>query len=193
MRLLRRRCAAIGLTLLLLAACSDESGEDAVTTTTVAPTTVASTTTTDPRDVVTDDDQRIADDFIAWARSHDSRVPALADSVRLILGPEAHTEVVLDDPHDRSTWVLPVEDFRAYVGPFNPLNSLAGPQNVTVRMGPHQTCAAPAPAVPADLAPLRQIAIEASDIDSCLSWFSIDLFVNDAGLIEAVIFDLYEP
>jgi len=182
-----QRLTAVGLVLVLLAACSD-SGQNAAST-----TTAASTSTTDPRNAVTYDDHLLADDFIAWARSHDRRVPALADSVRLILGPEASIELVLDNPQDRSAWVFPVEDFRGYVGPFKPLNSLAGPQNVTVRMGPHQTCANPAPPVPADLASLRHIAIEATGIDSCGYWYSIDLFVNDANLIEAVIFDLYEP
>jgi hypothetical protein len=185
------RLAAVGLVLMLVAACSDDSGEGSATT-----TTVASSTTPEPGGAVTDDDRKLADDFIAWARSQSERVPPLADSLRLLLGPEVHTEVVLSDPYDRSGWVLSTEQddlWRAYIGPFEPLDHLAGPRNVSVVSGPHQTCNVPAVDAPADLASLRQITIEATDVDSCLQWYSIRLFVNDAGLVEAVIFDAYEP
>lgn len=47
---------------------------------------------------------------------------------------------------------------------------------------------------PEGYADLRRVSIQPSEesTDSCLSWFTVDLFVN-RGQVVAVTLDLYEP
>jgi hypothetical protein len=47
--------------------------------------------------------------------------------------------------------------------------------------------------VPEGLESLRQQSVQPAKTDSCLEWFSVDLFVNEDGEIAAVTLDLYEP
>lgn len=41
----------------------------------------------------------------------------------------------------------------------------------------------------------QRVSIQPAEttIDSCLSWFSVDLFVNGDGRIAAVTLDIWEP
>lgn len=81
------------------------------------------------------------------------------------------------------------DEYDGYAGPFSALETLAEPIDVTV--GAHARCAAPPTPVPEGATGLRQVSLQPSDATSCLEWYAIDLFVNDAGEVETIRLDLY--
>lgn len=94
---------------------------------------------------------------------------------------------------DAKVWRLRAELFRAYVGPFSALDLLvdSGPRVVSVGSHPH--CASPPMPPPAKVAHLRRVSVQPEDTESCLQWFTVDLFMNPGGMIAAVTLDLWEP
>ncbi len=60
-------------------------------------------------------------------------------------------------------------------------------------MGPHDHCAGQPLVLPDSLVGLRQLSMQPTGIDSCIAWFAVDVFVNDAGEIQAVMLDLFGP
>jgi len=83
--------------------------------------------------------------------------------------------------------------FRAYVGPFSVLDLLdqAGP--ITSSVGPHSHCASPPIAPPSRVAHLRRVSVQPAVIESCLQWWTVDLFLSPNREIVAVTMDLWEP
>ena len=102
---------------------------------------------------------------------------------------------------DKASWRIDREEFAAAVGPFDAtatLREFAGihteidPFTIGAGDYPHcnrQTFRAP------ELAGLARVTIQPRDgtIDSCISWFSVDLFVDHGGKIAAVTMDHGEP
>jgi hypothetical protein len=123
-----------------------------------------------------------------------SQLP-LADSVDLGLGPQIALAVEVDDLRSPSAWVMDVEQFRAYVGPFSALELLELAVDYAVRVGPHPHCAAPPQPSPVGLEDHTRISIQPSDdsIDSCLDWWTVDFFVSPSGTVDAITMDLWEP
>ena len=70
---------------------------------------------------------------------------------------------------------------------------LAAHDDITIGVGPHNHCAGSARPAPAGYESLRRISIQPAAIDSCLEWWTVDLFVTDDGLISAITYDLWEP
>lgn len=107
----------------------------------------------------------------------------------------------------RRAWTISPDDFRGYVGTFSPLSvvrehvegvhaeSLRRSGELHVSVGEHRRCVAPPEPVPDPLKSLRQVSVQPTEesITTCLVWFSVDLFVNPDGDIEAVTLDLFEP
>lgn len=93
----------------------------------------------------------------------------------------------------RAGWSIDAAQFRGYVGPFNALEHLTGAR-VDVTVGPQPHCAGPPVPAPPGLERLHRVVLQpaAGTIDSCLDWFSVDLFVDD-GTVVAVTLDLWEP
>ena len=71
--------------------------------------------------------------------------------------------------------------------------TLLGADEVQITVGPHDHCAGQPRQYADALQGLRQLSIQPTGIDSCIAWFSVDVFVNDAGEIEAVMLDLFGP
>jgi len=46
---------------------------------------------------------------------------------------------------------------------------------------------------PDQVAVLRRISIQPTGTDSCLEWWTVDLFLTDIGSIAAVTIDVWEP
>lgn len=147
---------------------------------------------------VTAEDRVVAERLKAFAQDPDVETfeeTPFAPEVRLGLGPQLvgppRPARELADP---AAWQLdPDELFRAYAGPFTALALLADTGNVRVAGGPHRHCASPPMPVPDEIAHLRQISIQPTDFDSCMQWFTVDLFLTDDGQIAAVTLDLWEP
>ncbi len=118
----------------------------------------------------------------------------LADEVALALGSEVVARRGRDDLVERNAWTVNDSEFRAYSGPFDILSEAGGP--VVVGSGVHPHCASPLPTpAPPELAQFQRVWLQPPEdsIDSCLSWSSVDLFVDDTGRIRGVSLDLWEP
>lgn len=142
----------------------------------------------------TTDDQALVAAFKTFAASPDqilvSAVPFAAD-VALGLGPDIVKTVSADTLGDPDTWTLDREIFRAYTGPFSALNLVEEPLEITIGAHPH--CASPPVAPPVGFETNRRVSIQPESVDSCLTWWTVDFFLDGNGDIGAVTMDLYEP
>ena len=167
-------------------------------TTTFPLTTTSSSTTSTTTLVASDADLSMVEAFVDFAKHVDdetfSRLP-LADSVMLGLGSEIMNSFASNDLRNSEAWVLELEAFRAYVGPFSALELLNGLDEYEVKIGLHVHCAAPPKPAPTGLKDHRRVSVQPADesIDSCLQWFTVDLFVGTTELVEAITLDLWEP
>lgn len=68
-------------------------------------------------------------------------------------------------------------------------------RDVVVSVGPHPHCASPPVPAPAEVASLRRVSVQPSPEsgDSCLSWWTVDLFLTPEGEVAAVTLDIWEP
>lgn len=115
------------------------------------------------------------------------------DGVTLGLGPQLSVERTAEQLTDPAQWLLDSDEFRGRVGPFSVLDVLGDATDVTTLVGPHSHCAAPPAVIPEELRDARQLSIQPTGIDSCLAWWTVDLFVDDGGDVVGVVFDTWEP
>ncbi|MEM7288284.1 MAG: META domain-containing protein [Actinomycetota bacterium] len=120
----------------------------------------------------------------------------LAPTVDRWLGPQLlFPPLPREDAGAPASWVL--DDgglgFEGYAGPFSVVDTLVNAGEVEIIVGPHDHCAGQPRQYSDTLQGLRQLSIQPTGIDSCIAWFSIDVFVNEAGEIEAVMLDLFGP
>lgn len=135
------------------------------------------------------------------------RLP-FAEEVQIGLGRNLKTTLVRDDASEPTRWVFNAKAFRAYTGRFSALELIqrqAGKAHSTsirpsggafeVSVGNHPHCASPPVPAPPGFGDHRRVSIQPSEgsIDTCLSWFTVDLFLNEEGNIAAVTLDVWEP
>jgi len=153
-------------------------------------------TTAGPRETPTLAEQGLVRALAEFARTPVAgtlgAVP-FADTVRLGLSDRLMTERASPDLVRPDAWVLSANPFRGHVGPFSALELLSRSAPTTISVGPHAHCASPPVPPPTDLVRLRRVSIQPKDIDTCLLWWTVDVFVSPAGRIEAVTLDLWEP
>lgn len=144
----------------------------------------------DAEDTVTTTDLAVTDALRAEARGEEVGLP-FAEDVTISLGTDH--EVSLSDPLAGNGWTIDVEEWNGYAGPFDVLGPLRNEVGITTTsVGPQPHCAGPPLDVPWDDA-ARQLTIQPAGISSCLEWYAISLFLNDASEIEHVMLDLWEP
>lgn len=149
--------------------------------------------------------QRLGRTFVAFALEPSPALLAdvpFAPEVQLGLRDAIDKTVPRAKLADKASWRIDREEFAAMVGPFDAtatLRQFAGihteidPFTIGVGDYPHcnnrQTFRAP------EVAGLARVTIQPRDgmIDSCISWFSVDLFVDNGGEIAAVTMDHGEP
>lgn len=170
-------------------------------------------TTETPYTEVTAADVELADAFVAFATDPGpataDRLPLSPEGLRLGLGQELLRDLPSGDVVVADNWDLAGDDlFRGYAGPFSALTTLD--QHVTdestgefgrmsneleVSVGSHPYCASPPVPPPPGLEPQRRVSVQPAErsIDSCLQWFSVDLYLDDEGRISTVTFDRWEP
>lgn len=154
---------------------------------------------------------RLIRDFIAFAVEPSAKTAAalpFASTVRLGLSRTIEATLVDSDARQAIEWVLEAKYFRAHTGPFSALQLVqrhareaksravrlsGGASQVSV--GDHPHCASPPVPAPNGIQGLRRVSVQPSQrsIDSCLSWFTVDLFLNETGNIAAVTLDIWEP
>lgn len=178
---------------------------------TAAPSPDPSTAAVEPD--VTAADVELADAFVAFATDPGpataARLPRSPAGVRLGLGQELLKELPIGDVAVADNWWLADDEmFRGYVGPFSALTTLdqhaaadsehepSGTSgHIEVSVGPHPHCASPPMPPPPSLETQRRVSLQPDErsIDSCMRWFSVDLFLDEQGHITAVTLDLWEP
>ncbi len=150
--------------------------------------------------------------FVRFAANPQERTfQRFGPSVELGLGEELVAERSAQALHSDRAWVLGTKDtiFRAYTGPFSAVKLVrdhledASAEGVrpsdayTVTVGPHRHCASPPVPAPKKVRNLRRVAVlpssESIEHIGCLRWFSVDLFVDDAGKVRAITLDVWEP
>ena len=151
--------------------------------------------------------------FVEFALEPSNRtaadVPFDSNGLWLGLSSEPIARVAVEDIADRETWSLQRHYFRAYVGPFSALRlidehvtgegkdaALRMSGDLALSVGEHPHCVSPPISAPEQVASLRRVSLQPSDaltITSCIGWFTVDLFVDGDGTIEAVTLDLWEP
>lgn len=156
-----------------------------------------------PEDQPSADELVMFHDLVAFAQSRDAgmftRIP-FADEVALGLADEILVRRSGEALEAPSSWVLEPEFFRDRTGPFSALALLAQwDQNaagmlvreLSMTAGPHPHCAsAPVPA-PAEFAGLRRVSVQPVGPDTCLLWWTVDLYLTSDGEIAAVTLDLH--
>lgn len=212
--------AAIAIGVLLSAGCGPQQPETESSTETSAPSTsAASSPLPSPTDATQHPDSApdtqgrdtaLIRDFVEFAThpsEHAAAALPFAPVVRLGLGRDLLTTVRGNDISDAANWVLDVEYFRATSGPFNALRPVKMTVNeertepggngspFKVSVGEHPHCASPPMAPPDGLQTLRRVSLQPADdtIDTCLRWFSVDLFLNQERRVVAVTLDIWEP
>jgi hypothetical protein len=152
------------------------------------------------------DEMAMLEDLVLFARSPDEKalngVPLSGDGVWIGLAEELMVRRTPEELADPAAWTLDAEAFRGRVGPFSALDLLAdwdqGQNAPPVReamviVGDHPHCASPQIAAPGEVADLRRLSIQPIGPDSCLTWWTVDLFIGPDGSIHAITLDLYEP
>ena len=150
------------------------------------------------RDAATSEDRELMRSFVAFARSPTDatwRNLRLAPTVHLGLGRRLLLRRSASELRDPEAWTIDVKYFRAYGGPFSALRLLSdergGPLHVSV--GPHRHCVSPPVPPPQRVAALRRVSVQPSTPETCLLWFSVDVYVDDLGEVRAVTLDAWEP
>ncbi|MDY7100408.1 MAG: hypothetical protein S0880_04405 [Actinomycetota bacterium] len=122
----------------------------------------------------------------------DPSVPFTDDAV-LLVG-DVHRQP-LTDPTDRTQWVADVELFNGASGPIDVLArwpDVGG--GVQLVEGPVRRCGVGDPLTVPELdVEVRHYSATPVGTDSCLQWFSFELFVDAEGRIAAVRYDHWEP
>lgn len=147
-------------------------------------------------------DEALIRNFVEFA--NDPSMPTLArlslsDSTDLGLGSTIYSTVRKAEAAARDSWTLHLATHNAYTGPFNPLDPIrrrgADVTDYDISIGPHSHCASPPRPAPAGFNHHRRVSIQPAEgtFSSCLEWFTVDLFVSDDGIVDAVTLDLYEP
>ncbi len=113
--------------------------------------------------------------------------------VDLYLGQQRVRTSTADQLREPDGWVLPVELYAGYAGPFSALERVGTAERLTLAAGPQPHCAGPPRPSPPELADLDRYALTPAGTDSCLQWFVVNLYVDDEGRLHAVQLDLWEP
>lgn len=141
----------------------------------------------------------LAEALHARARDHAELAEDVTDlspapaGVELYLGAQHIRTPTPDELRDPDGWVLPVELFAGYSGPFSALEQLGATERLALAAGAQPHCASPPRPSPPEIADLDRYALTPTEIDSCLQWFVVNLYVDDEGRLQAVQLDLWEP
>ena len=173
-----------------------------------SPTALSTTAQPSPGAVVTNrpslapaataspQDEQFVRTIIEFARAPGTaRLTAIpfAEKVKLGLSDRIVMERARSEFVQADAWVLRADIFRGRYGPFSLLELLARDGPTTISVGPHPHCASSPVPPPAEFASARRLSVQPTGIDTCLFWWTVDLFVSPAGRIEAITLDLWDP
>ena len=150
-------------------------------------------------------DKRLIDALISFAENPDrDRLAALplAQEVALLIGCTQESTLSRNQAQKLTRWDTFINDYGLTAGPYNALRyirqhakrSATGASAFDVRLGARQRCAGPAVTAPAEYRSFRRVSVQPSLSagESCLAWFSVDLYLGSTGQIEAVAVEQWE-
>jgi len=195
---------ATAVAAVVLAGCATTG--DATTTTTetptttttssVVPSTITTTSTTTTTAAATDDFEVGRKALLTLAGSVGDSVPmaglAFADTVSMGLHNQLTIERSIEELADDTGWIIDALEYAGYSGPFAVLDALRDGGPLVIDQGPHPHCAGPPLDPPEGFESATRVHAQPKDIDSCIAWFSVDLWIV-AGEIQAVTFELFGP
>jgi hypothetical protein len=141
-------------------------------------------------------DEQLVRTVIEFARAPGTaRLTAIpfAEKVKLGLSDRIVVQRTRSEFVQADAWVLRADIFRGRYGPFSLLEPLARDGPTTISVGPHPHCASAPVPPPTEFASARRLSVQPAGIDTCLFWWTVDLFVSPAGRIEAITLDLWDP
>ena len=161
---------------------------------TIVVTDRSSEELTCPEGIALDRERAVADALFDFSRGASTAPPPVAAPVRLALfDAEPAGDLTGRAAGDPDLWTT-----RTFGGSGDPvplLEALAGSDGAyRVDAGPHRDCTGAVRAPANAFAWLRQVSITPTlEHESCLGWWAVDLFLDDAGRIRGVNLDLGEP
>jgi hypothetical protein len=192
------------LALIAIAACSAPPPVQPSPTTTptlsvATPSSIATPSPLrSPSPIVTPtaSDVQLISDLIAFASAPGPATAAhvpFAPQVGLGLGEQirvTRSRIELNSP---AQWVLNLDRFRGRAGTASALDLLSEGGPTVIVIGPHDHCASPPLPPPSGLSGARRISVQRTGVDTCLLWWTVDIFVSASGQIEAITLDLWGP
>lgn len=125
----------------------------------------------------------------------DARVPFSPDGVDVWLGQGLATRIDSDALDDPASWTVPLDGAFGRDGDVSALDLLAGASTLQAVNQDHASCAGAIASRPPGLESDTRLAwvsvLEPGQ--SCLDWFSVDLYLDDRGVVTAVQVYLWEP
>ncbi len=145
----------------------------------------------EPPGLLTAAEHQLVQDVVAYARGWMplASMPFAAD-VGIGVNSELVRTVPRSDLGTRSVWEVL---FPAFDTPASGVDILADIGFATITKGTIDHCASPSFDPPSGFEDYQQLNVQPIGIDSCLRWFGIKIFVDDAGLVGAVTFEGWEP
>jgi len=150
----------------------------------------------DPLDTPTPEELAIADAYANLSvegSTVDTRDLRLADVLLVGLGDQLIEERTPAQLTDAAGWVFTLEGFRERGGLFSALETLLESDDIEVVVGPHDLCGLPPQPISDRIEFASHLSLQPAGIDSCLQWFTVDLFLDDSGTVVAIILDLAVP
>lgn len=145
---------------------------------------------------VTPDEAAVVQALVRFARTGDradaAAIPIADGGVALGLSNRLMVTRSAEELGDARGWTLQSEAFRGYVGPFSAIRLLEEDRPIRVAAGPHPHCASPPVQPHPATVRLRQLSIQPAQLDTCLRWWTVDVFLDD-GDVAAITMDLWEP
>ena len=163
---------------------------------------------------MTDEDAQVMKDFVAFTldptKDAAQRVPLSSRGAVLGLGTDLVRELPRESVTDPSSWIINPEQghYEGIDGPFSALGLIrahveGGPKaggsrltgDLQASVGPHPHCVSPPRPAPSGLRSLRRLSLQPADgsTSDCLSWFSVDLFLDKSYEIVAITVDQWGP
>jgi hypothetical protein len=109
-------------------------------------------------------------------------VPFSNEPVELLLGGRVVKAVPAAELADPNAWTLDVDTYNGHQGPFSALRSIAGAGDNTMSApGPLSSCATSPSTV--NLHYDEHVILEPMSVDSCTTWFGIDIYLADGHIV----------
>lgn len=143
----------------------------------------------------TDDDVALVASFLELdqRRPDVESLPLAPSGVVMSLGIAELREQTTAQLADPANWAFESEGFRGRTGTFSALDVLANADETEIFVGTHNHCASPPAAVPEVLREARPLSIQPTGIDSCINWWTVGIYLDDAGDVIGIVFDTWEP